>query len=50
MISKGIADDSIGMCFSHISGKGTRSDAAELSRKATHFGADISWVPEEGST
>jgi len=41
IISKSVAENSMECDFFVFSGKGTRSDAAELSRKATTFGADI---------
>jgi len=40
-VSKSVAENSMECGFAVFSGKGTRSDAAELARKATTFGADI---------
>ena len=40
-VSKSVAENSMECDFAVFSGKGTRSDAGELARKATDFGADI---------
>jgi glycerol dehydrogenase len=40
-VSKSVAENSMECDFSVFSGKGTRSDATELARKATDLGADI---------
>ncbi len=40
-VSKSVVENSMECDFAVFSGKGTRSDAAELARKATDFGADI---------